>query len=544
MRRFDHISWEEKMAEEKTLFLRKASGLVRGWDMFDVMAFQSYAQPFNLATYIVSLSVFWPESNLIIAIVLMLIFETFHCLYYTGLIPTMPRVGGDYVWQTRVLNPALGFFIIFPGWLLCLPMWITLNNIAYCQQLIAPMFLLFGDVNTAAFFLTGTGLFAVTLFNLIYSFITCGFGLKLYAWVQKPTYILALIGLLAANFVFFAYGDPNVFEGNFNRFYHDVLGYETMTAYEDTLNAAAEGGLALSLNWDVVKATPLIPLIVFYGLWPVWGAPMYGEVRGSTSVWKTFMSMMMANLPLNILAILVFTGAWKTVRYEFFQAWNWGWWGGGGPGSLMPPSVPFYVYFVTGSAALTLFILFFNTWAWLHTNGAGNGYLVVTRMMFAMSFDRLLPSWFATLSTRYRVPLFSMIWTAALAALLGYLYSFNIGGFSVLFLDATLVLLLGFCITAIVAIVLPYRNPDLWKASPASKYGPLFSISAIIFLGYALMIFYYWIADPLYGVNNPVSAVFLGCIYIAGLIIYFAFKYYRKSQGIDISKIFKEVPVE
>jgi amino acid transporter len=158
--------------------------------MFDVMAFQSYAQPLNVAAYIISLSIFWPEANPFIAVVLLTIFETFHCLYYTAMVTTMPRAGGDYVWQTRILSPATGFSIIFPGYLLCLPMWITLNCYAYAQVTIAPMFFVLGDVKTAAFFLTGTGLFALTMFNVIYSFVTCAFGLKFYAWIQRPTYIL------------------------------------------------------------------------------------------------------------------------------------------------------------------------------------------------------------------------------------------------------------------------------------------------------------------------------------------------------------------
>jgi APA family basic amino acid/polyamine antiporter len=276
---------------------------------------------------------------------------------------------------------------------------------------------------------------------------------------------------------------------------------------------------------------------------------MYGEVRGATSVPRTFMSMMMANLPLNIAIVLVYWGVFKSAGYEFFQSWCYGWWGGiygyaTGPGTLMPPSVALYPYFLTGSVALTVFICFFNAWAWMHTNGSGNGFLVVTRMMFAMSFDRLLPSWFASLSTRYRVPLFAMIWTGVVATILSYLYSFNVAGFQVLFLDATLTLLIAFFVTAIAAVILPFKMRDLWKGSPASKYTALFVISALIFMGYSIMIFYYWIVDANYGVNNIVSAIFLACIYAAGLIVYFAFKYYRKSQGINISKVFKEVPAE
>jgi amino acid transporter len=427
-------------------------------------------------------------------------------------------------------------------------MWITLNNIAYVQQLIAPLFFMVGDVNTANFLLTGTGLFLVTIINLIYSFLTCGFGLKWYAKIQKPAYIAAGIGLVIAIIIYWVAGDTASFAANYSKFYHDVLGYPTLTAYDDIIKTATDGGLTTTMNWDVAKSLPLLPLIVFYGLWPVWGAPMYGEVRGANSVKKVFISTMMANAPLNILAILVFTGAWKAIRFEFYQAMNWGWWMKAGPGALMPPSIPLLVYFITGmgvgSAILTAFILIGNTWAWIHTNGSGNGYLIVTRGMFAMSFDRMLPSWFAKLSTRYQVPLISMVWTAIVAAILGYLYAYNIAGFSAAFLDATFTLLIIFMVTAICVIVLPYTKRELWESSPASKYTWLFQLSSVIFLIYGAVIFYYWVVDPLYGVNSVVSAYFLICLYVVGAIVYYAFKFYRKQQGIEISKIFQEIPAE
>jgi len=479
-----------------------------------------------------------------------MIFESFHCLYYAGIIPTMPRAGGDYVWQTRLLGPLIGFMSVFPGWLLCLPMWITLNTVAYCQQLIAPLFYMLGYVSAGNFILTGAGLFTITVFTLVYSFITCGFGMKWYARIQKPAFIVAGIGLLLAILIFWV-GNPTTLAANYNSFFQNVLGYSTPTAYQDVLKTAVNNGFPasdLSLNWNVSSAFPLLPLLVFYGMWPVWGAPMYGEVRGASSVKNAIVSTMMANVPLNIAFILVLTGLWKSVTYPFYEAMNYGWWMAKGPAALMSPSVPMMTYFVLGpttlSVVITAFILVGNTWAWIHTNGAGNGYLLVSRGMFAMSFDRMLPSTFAKLSTKYRIPLVSFIWTAVIAAVFSYLYSFNIGNFAVAFLDATFTLVIVFVLTAICVIILPYIKPKLWESSAASKYTKLFQVSAVIFIIYAAIICYYWIVDPLYGVNSTVSAIFLAILYVVGAIVYISFKYYRKQQGIDVSKIFQEIPSE
>jgi heme/copper-type cytochrome/quinol oxidase subunit 2 len=48
-----------------------------------------------------------------------------------------------------------------------------------------------------------------------------------------------------------------------------------------------------------------------------------------------------------------------------------------------------------------------------------------------------------------------------------------------------------------------------------------------------------------YGVNNPYSAGFMIFLYVLSAAIYFSFKYYRKKkEGIDLSRVFEEIPVE
>ena len=46
------------------------------------------------------------------------------------------------------------------------------------------------------------------------------------------------------------------------------------------------------------------------------------------------------------------------------------------------------------------------------------------------------------------------------------------------------------------------------------------------------------------GLKNTSSVIFLVLNYLLALGIYIGFKIYRKRKGIDIDKVYKEIPVE
>ena len=48
---------------------------------------------------------------------------SFLVIAYAGLIVTIPRAGGDYVWQTRILGSGLGFVMAATGWWFILWLW-------------------------------------------------------------------------------------------------------------------------------------------------------------------------------------------------------------------------------------------------------------------------------------------------------------------------------------------------------------------------------------------------------------------------------------
>jgi amino acid transporter len=132
------------------------------------------------------------------------------------------------------------------------------------------------------------------------------------------------------------------------------------------------------------------------------------------------------------------------------------------------------------------------------------------------------------------------------------LFAWNIFDFQALTLCSTLVIAVTYLGSTIAAIVLPYRKPDLYNASPIAKYKiagiPLITVAGVIFGGFLLFLLYEWLIDPngLYGIglSNTNSVIYMLAMYLLALVIYLGFKMYRKRQGIDIDKIYEEIPVE
>src|SRR3954463_12929932 len=106
-----------------SLFLRNATGLVKGWSGFDAFAYSFMSVNLVCLGMFYSLAIFGyiPDGSAIASIVITGIGMTFMCIAYAGLIAAMPRAGGDYVWQTRVLDGipgtvmggAFGFLAVF-----------------------------------------------------------------------------------------------------------------------------------------------------------------------------------------------------------------------------------------------------------------------------------------------------------------------------------------------------------------------------------------------------------------------------------------------
>ena len=158
--------------ERPTLFLRKATGLVRGWSVRDSLIYAC------LATNFVTLGIYeftfagpaFPKGQLITATIIGGVWVSFLVIAYSGLVVTIPRAGGDYVWQTRILTSGIGFVTAVTGWWFILWLWAPIYGNILAVQLFQPIWATLKwtwPTGGAAWFGTHNGVFIVTLITVV-----------------------------------------------------------------------------------------------------------------------------------------------------------------------------------------------------------------------------------------------------------------------------------------------------------------------------------------------------------------------------------------
>jgi len=164
---------------------------------------------------------------------------------------------------------------------------------------------------------------------------------------------------------------------------------------------------------------------------------------------------------------------------------------------------------------------------------------------------------------KYKVPGW-LGWVATIAYAIGAIYLVYIslkyatsvlGGLSAVGasgLTWIIVIVLGL-LTVVNAIlllwILYYVGTKIMKSSEM----PLITFAGLIFLWFLDWLLIVWLWDPttadgypLYAIgwSNVSSMVFMFFNYALAAAIYFGFSAYRRRQGIDVDKVYKEIPVE
>ena len=266
----------------------------------------------------------------------------------------------------------------------------------------------------------------------------------------------------------------------------------------------------------------LVPAMMFFILWPNWGATLYGEIRGASDFKRVFTGM--------------FTGLWITVLLSVAflllvaKTFGWAFYQNANAAGLQPcprrrrAIWPYPVMFA----------------GWLVHNTAFQvdpdpGHEPVVLRLGGHAVPVLDPG---HLRRRLRPgaarPRRRGVGEAEGAGLLAdpdaaarrsasarlRLHS----TFHTYTLDATLVIAVTYLFSAIAVVILPWRKPDLWRASPASRI-KLFGVQLVPVAGWVtigLLGFnlYEWLTNDNYFVNNTDSLIYMGAMYVLAIVVF------------------------
>ena len=614
---------------EATLFVRKASGLVRSWSGFDAFIYATFSiNLIPLGLFIFSYCWYF-SGNLATAVVVGGVFTIFEVIVYASLISAMPRAGGDYVWQSRILGRGLGFILSVTGWWFILWLWVPLYGQMLAYEFLTPITAILGAPATAVWF-TGTseGLLVSMLLVCLIVFIYIAIGMKAYARVQKFSFYAGMVGL-AIVFALLLFGNRESFTAGLNSNLPVLYGVPPGDYYNATIEAGQAAGVTFAgLGTLAFGASfALIPMIVFFNLWPNWGSTLYGEVRGASDYKKNFWGMAWAVIVTAGLALVLFLLINKTMGWEFYMNANGAFWSNVFYGTDVPiPVWPYpvqFATFLTTSRLLQFIVVLLVSFWWF--GWSGTVFLSSTRVIFAAALDRMLPEWVSRIETRTRTPVNALLLMVVPSVIISILYAYNIVSMRSIVLDATLVIAITFLGTALAAILLPWRQKSIFDGSPVAKFQmpawlnwlvtaaysvgalyliyltytyavtvfaqwgdqtgltqliiaivtvlslvnavvllwvgyfvigkltagdklPLLVVAGLVFYAFLDWLLVVWFWDPgfLYGIGwqNSTSMLFMLIMYGLAAAIFFGFSAYRRNQGIEIDKVYKEIPVE
>ncbi len=527
--------------EERAVFVRKATGLVRGWSVRDAFIYATFA--INLVTLgwlIFTYAPFVPNSGLMWSVIVGGAFLIFQAITYASLISVMPRAGGDYVWMSRVLGGGIGFVLAVAGWWFILWYWVPIYANILNIEVFGPLSAIIGWSGGVTFWASHAGVFVASVITALLASLFIGLGIRTYGRIQKFCFYGGVFGLVVMGIILLVTSHAS-FIHDFNTQAAKLYG-TTGNAYAATIKAGTKGYAPTSIG-SFGGVLLLIPMLLFFNLWSNWGATLYGEVRGASDFRKNIYAMGGALIVTTIVAVIFFLLFAKTFGWTFYMGSSSAYWAGTIPIGVFP--YPAMLASMVFSSPVLQFVLIAIMSLWFF-GWVGSVFLSSTRVVFAASFDRILPERVASVS-KNGVP----YWALALMLLpsipLAALYAWS-SSFASYTLDATLVIAITFLGTTVSAAILPWRKPEIYNASPIAKYKvlglPIITFSALVFAAILIWALIKWFTDDAYGVNNTDSFILMGGMYALAIAIYVASQVVRRRQGIDLGMVYGEIPAE
>jgi len=537
-------------------FARKASGLVRGLSFVDAFGVGFMNQGLTPSMWVmISLGLgVYTGGNLIIAT----LFSALLCgigfsLVWGILGGSMPRSGGEYIYNSRIIHPLIGIAESFGNafvwimWIYILAPWTVDPGLTMMFQFLGRPDIsetLTSKINTPF------GPFAIWFFliaslvNLI-ALLFVVFGLKIFARVQKVIMVLGIAGCLVILLVFtFTSRDAFITAWNNLATQYGSLDYNGFLATARSTIEEAGDVLPKTWNWfDTLGVMVAGSWLFAYSYCITFIA---GEVKrpDKTIILANLSAILVPATFMLWLAIVLY----RTVGFEFLSATAWVDNLGEGLAGYTLPWSPNFVglaavinhnWFVVFMMAMSFIV--FNLW-WVALS-----YLAFPRILFAWGMDRMGPKWFADIDYRWASPVKNHILCFVLGEIGILLYTIfqdQMSGLSVTGLEIVSV----FGVTAVAAAIFPFskKAKNIWDASPYKKWNilgiPVVTIGGLVNLIYLAILFYFFIVMPdLEGLAIS-SLLFYAVIWAIGVGWYFYWKKRNKDIGVDISMTFGELP--
>lgn len=533
------------------VFTRKASGLVRVMSPYSAFVYNILTMGLIFPwTYLWAPGAL-PGGKLVWGILLATVLEIPIAFAYVWLSTALPRSGGDYVFQSRALGGFWGFTLLMSGFVIWILQWVALSGWLLAYLGFAPLFLGLGatlsNPGLSAIGLWFTSAWGVIITSIINAAAGAGLlvsGFKNYVKVQYVMFYAILVAFGTMLVVLFT--TPHAeFVARLNSF--AVATGAAPNFYETAVAAVQNAGINLTPPFSLL-ATLLVAPIAWTSLqWATYSAEQNGEIKDARSFKNQAFILVGSLIVTGILLALLAVAVERAAGSEFLYVAGAGYWSGIAEAKISGIYLWPNMLAVAMAASPLVVILIGFGYIMNSFQIVNNCYIGVTRIMVAMSLDRLLPEWVSKVNERLHTPVNAHLVYFLFSIPVILLYNLY-AKWTPLTLGVTFACGYVFAASALAGALLPSRAKDIYAASPGAKY-KLGNVPWVVILGGIGAIFGFamvasYLIFPQLGLVSVLAySVVFGIIAVSA-IWYFLAKAAQKQRGINVDFAFKEIPPE
>ncbi len=534
------------------VFARKASGLVREASLLDTFGIGFMNNTVGVGIWtMASWGLFMmPTGNMFWASIFATLMCVFGIAFVWGFLGgSMPRSGGDYIANSRIIHPAVGIAMSMTNAGFVMTFWIaTLAPFVADPGITALLSCLRVDPNTVAKFTEPAVVFLVATVVNIWGFFVVVAGLKLYNRNQRVIMFAGFFCLIVAGIVLTMSSHTD-----FVNAYNDMAAANGSLTYQETIDGVRSEGVAIatshSAGFDLYATLGLFPAVAWATAYGYQITFICGEVKRPQR--NIVLGQVLAAIIPGFFLVWFATGLVHVMGQDFLGAIAF-------IDNTDPDDSATVAAFnlSVGSNTYSMISLLTGNQVVQGLIGASFllfdilcmpiSYIAFSRAAFAWGMDRLGPNWFTDVNPRYHSPVKNnilMFIFSEVGIIIYSVYYDAIAAIAIVALEA----MSAWGVMAVSGLLFPYvkRAKTIWEASPYKfRLGPLYALtvfSAINIAFVAILIYYFFTVPDIGSISKGGLLVYV-LVWAFGVGWYLWWLRHWRKQGIDLAMAWKELP--
>jgi APA family basic amino acid/polyamine antiporter len=519
------------MAEPASVkvFEREATGLVRELSSLDVALLNFAILGFLFTLYFTVAIIPLIGGNYLIGFAITGVLSLFLLYTYYSFHLAMPRSGGDYVFLSRTLSPALGF-VGNASFILVLLIYTGITGVTIQTTGFSIGFALLGSLlhsssisSLSGFFDTSTASLVLGTIEILGLSLPAIFGRRAYFRLQNVIYMIVFIATIIMILLFLTSTNAG-FQAAFNSY--SATYANTPNYYQKVITDAQAKGWSSPGQSSLYGSLLLVPIMSIFGTSFISSTYVGGEIRRPSK--SSLRGMMVAMIIALILAAIFIGALYNTVGFNFLSALDFQ----ASSGGLAIPVIPyanFLALLLTHSSIIIGFVIIAGILQMaIYIPGY---YYMASRSLLAYSFDGILPRKISHVHPKYHTPVLAIVIIAALSEISLILLNLPYTAAKIYLFSTVLTwyaAIFPMMLVGIAGIVFPFRRKALFESSPAKARIagiPVMSLTGIGTVIFTALIVLLELTNPVYFANTP-----LGIEFVVGAVIFHS-ENYQKAPG-------------